>query len=139
MYLLLKAIHVFAVATLIGGLMTMAMVLRNAAPGAPMTEDFRRIATAVLRWDTLVTVPALAGVWVVGMTMAFGAGWGDAPWLLAKLGPAALLSGLHGLEGFALRRMLLEDRPAHPLFAAAPAAILLLLAVICWLAVTKPF
>src|SRR4051812_22753013 len=102
MYLYVKALHVFAVVTLIAGMLVMALALRIAI-AAPDGMDVRRIGQSVLRWDGLVTTPALATVWVAGFTMAFGAGWGGSPWLLLKMVPAVLLSGLHSLEGLALK------------------------------------
>lgn len=138
MYLYLKALHVFAVVTLIAGMLAMALTLRLAAVGAD-DNDIRRFAEAIHRWDGFLTTPALAIVWMAGFTMAFGAGWGAAPWLLLKLIPAVFLSGLHTLQGTALKRMLREGKRVNGLFSLAPAAILLAFAAIAWLAVTKPF
>ncbi|UWM78844.1 CopD family protein (plasmid) [Rhizobium sp. WSM4643] len=138
MYLYVKALHVFAVVTLIAGMLVMALSLRIAI-AAPDRMDVRRIGQSVLRWDGLVTTPALATVWVAGFTMAFGAGWGGSPWLLLKMVPAVLLSGLHSLEGLALKRLLREGKPVHRLFKVAPSAILATFAIIAWLAIVKPF
>jgi protoporphyrinogen IX oxidase len=128
MYLYVKAIHVFAVVTLIGGMLAMALVLRSAI-ASPEATDVRRFGEAILRWDGLVTTPALAIVWMAGFTMAFGAGWDSSLWLLVKMIPALALTGLHSLEG----------PPVHPLFGAAAFAILATFAAIAWLAVVKPF
>lgn len=138
MYLYIKALHVFAVVTLIGGMLAMAFALRMAATGTS-AESIGRFGDVLLRWDSCVTTPALAFVWMAGFAMAFGAGWESSPWLMLKMIPAVFLSGLHSVEGMALKRLLREGRPVHPLFAAAPAAILFAFAVIAWLAVTKPF
>lgn len=138
MYLSIKALHVFAVVTLIGGMLAMAIVLRMAATGAS-GKEMGRYGEALLRWDGFVTIPALATVWMAGFAMAFGAEWDSSPWLMLKMIPTAFLTGLHSLEGVTLKRLLRDERPVHPLFAAAPAAILLAFAMIVWLAVTKPF
>jgi protoporphyrinogen IX oxidase len=138
MYLYVKAIHVFAVVTLIGGMLAMALALRCAI-ASPEATDVRRFGEAILRWDGLVTMPALAIVWMAGFTMAFGAGWDSSLWLLVKMIPALALTGLHCLEGLALKRLLREGRPVHPLFGAAVFAILATFAAIAWLAVVKPF
>lgn len=138
MYLYIKALHVFAVVTLIGGMLAMALALRMAATGTS-AESIGRFGDALLRWDSFVTTPALATVWMAGFVMAFGAGWDSSPWLMLKMIPAVFLTGLHSLGGLALKRLLREGREVHPLFAAAPAAILLVFAIIAWLAVTKPF
>ncbi len=138
MYLYIKALHVFAVVTLIAGMLAVALALRIAI-AAPDEMNFRRIGQSVLRWDALVTTPSLAVVWVAGFTMAFGAGWGGSPWLLLKMVPAIFLSVLHSVEGLALKRLLQQGRPVHPLFRAAPFAIFFSFAIIAWLAVVKPF
>lgn len=138
MYLYIKALHVFSVVTLIGGMLAMALALRMAATGVE-DKEIRRFGEAILRWDGFVTTPALAIVWMAGFTMAFGAGWDSSAWLLLKMIPVLFLSGLHGLEGVTLKRLLREGKRVHRLFAAAPVAILSAFAVIAWLAVTKPF
>lgn len=138
MYLYVKALHVFAVVTLIGGMLAMALELRIAV-AAPDGLDVRRFGEAILRWDGFVTTPALALVWMAGFTMAFGVAWASLPWLLLKMIPAIFLSGLHSLEGLALKKLLRDGNPIHPLFRAAPFAILLAFAAIALLAVVKPF
>jgi uncharacterized membrane protein len=138
MYLYIKALHVFAVVTLIAGMLAMALALRIAI-AAPDGTDVRRIGQSVLRWDGLVTTPALAIVWLAGFTMAFGAGWDGSPWLLLKMVPAVFLSVLHSVEGLTLRRLLQDGKPVHQMFRAAPFAIFFAFAIIAWLAVVKPF
>lgn len=138
LYLSIKALHVFAVVALIGGMLAMALVLRVAAtPGS--AKDLERFGEAFLRWDGFVTTPALATVWMAGLAMAFGAGWESSIWLSLKIVPVLFLSALHSLEGVALKRLLRERRPVHRYFSLAPAAILIAFAAIVWLAVTKPF
>lgn len=138
MYLYLKALHIFSVVVFVGGTLSMGLLLRFIS----RTDDVpqaRRLTESLLRWDGLVTTPALGFVWVAGFTMAFGAGWSTSLWLLLKIGPALLLSGVHGLSGMTLRRFLREGRPVSPLFRLAPMAVLAVLAIIAWLAVVKPF
>jgi putative membrane protein len=138
MYLYVKALHVFAVVILIGGMLAIALALRIAMAASDEREA-RRFGDAVLRWDGFVTTPALAVVWMAGFTMAFGAGWSTSPWLLLKMIPAVFLSGLHSLEGMALKRLLQDGKPINPWFKAAPFAILLAFGTVAWLAVVKPF
>ncbi|MFK0166571.1 CopD family protein [Rhizobium sp. NPDC090279] len=138
MYLYLKALHIFSVVVFVGGTLTMGLLLRFIV----RTDDraqARRLTETLLHWDGLVTTPALGFVWAAGFTMAFGAGWFTSPWLLLKIGPALLLSGVHGLGGMALRRFLRDGRPVSPLFGLMPMVVLAILAVIAWLAVVKPF
>lgn len=138
MYLYVKALHLLAVVILISGILLMAFALRVAARGGPNT-DIDRLAEALLRWDGLVTTPALATVWMAGFAMAFGAGWERSAWLGIKMAPVLFLTVFHSLEGAALKRWLREGKAVHPFFAAAPAATLVAVSIVVWLAVTKPF
>ncbi|CZT37115.1 CopD family protein [Rhizobium sp. 9140] len=137
MYLYVKAVHVFAVVLLIGGILLLAMTLRNTHPR--IDERSRRFVEGVLRWDTIVTTPALAVVWLAGFTMAFGAGWDTSIWLLLKTIPAVFLTGLHTVEADMLRRALRGGVELPALVRHAPAATLIAVAAIAWLAVGKPF
>jgi uncharacterized membrane protein len=137
MYLYVKAIHVFAVIVFIAGMLTTAFALR-AIETVPQDVSARRFGGIVLRWDGLVTTPALAVVWVAGFTMAFGAGWSGSLWLLLKLVPVAFLTALHSVQGIALKRKLRAERPIAVL-NWAPLLILVAFATIDWLAITKPF
>jgi uncharacterized membrane protein len=104
----------------------------------PQDVSARRFGAIVMRWDGLVTTPALAVVWVAGFTMAFGAGWSSSLWLLLKLVPVAFLTGLHSVQGIVMKRKLRADPPIA-LLSWAPLLILVAFATIDWLAVTKPF
>ncbi|ODN72596.1 CopD family protein [Methylobrevis pamukkalensis] len=136
MYVYIKALHVFVVVTAVGGMLAVALTLRLAE--APVDDRLRRFLVGLRAWDGLVTTPALAVVWMAGYTMAFGGGWDTAPWLLVKLGPATLLTGLHLAQGAALARCLADGLPPPAVLRTAPAVILGSLAAIAWLAVVKP-
>lgn len=137
MHLYVKAIHVFAVILFIAGMLTTAFALR-AIETMPQDASARRFGAIVLWWDGLVTTPALAVVWVAGFTMAFGAGWSSSLWLLLKLVPVAFLTGLHSVQGIAMKRKLRAEPPIA-LLNWAPLLILVAFATIDWLAITKPF
>lgn len=131
-YVWLKALHIAAAATWIGGLLACGLAIRGATAG-------RSFVPAVRRWDRAVTAPAMLLAWTLGIVMAVKAGWFVAPWLMVKLVVVVALSALHGLLSGTLRR--LENDPGRPVPAAlghaAPVAILCLLVVVV-LAVTKP-
>jgi len=140
-YLWLKAIHVAAAVTWIGGMLAMELVVmmvpagphRRAVGELPMLDVVRR-------WDRWVTSPAMLVVWGLGITMAVEAGWLSSPWLRIKLTIVVLLSVLHGMLSGTLRRMAGDPGRASPalLRHAAPltVAAVVLIAV---LAVAKPF
>jgi uncharacterized membrane protein len=99
----------------------------------------RDLLTRLRQWDQRVTVPALLAVWAFGIAAALGGGWFGAGWLSAKLLLVAALTGLHGVQAGALRRLALgAGRPRHGL-GWAPVAVVLSFAAIALLAVGKPF
>jgi len=131
-YLWLKAAHIIAVIAFVGGLLLEAVVLT----AAPMVDrgaaaPFVRSARA---WDHRVTGPALVLAWGLGLTLALQGAWFPSSWLWAKLALALALSGLHGVQSGALRR-LAQGAPATvprggglagPAILAAVAAVVLL-------------
>jgi uncharacterized membrane protein len=137
MYLLVKTVHVFAVVLTIGGVLLLAMTLRTIHPR--IDERSRHVVESVLRWDIVVTTPALAVVWLAGFTMAFGAGWDTSRWLLLKMIPVVFLTGLHTIGADMLRRALRGQVELPALVRHAPVATLVAFAAIAWLAVVKPF
>lgn len=137
MYFYVKALHVFAVVLLIGGILLMALAITFCH--ADTDERTSRFIGTALRWDRLVTAPALAAVWIAGFTLVFGAGWETSIWLLFKMVPVVFLTGLYAVQGVVLRRAL-RGGPPPPLFLRhAPAATLIAFAIVAWLAVVKPF
>lgn len=136
-YLWLKALHVAAAATWIGGLLVAALAVRalGASPG-----DGRNWLDAVRRWDRRVTSPAMLLVWALGIAMAVQGGWFASRWLMAKLAVVLALSALHGVLSGTLRRAARDDGSATTI-AGLPAGHLIVAAVgaVAVLAVTKPF
>ncbi|KGB93432.1 MULTISPECIES: CopD family protein [Burkholderia] len=131
-YLVLKAVHLVAVVTFVGGLLLSSVGVRIANLA---------VHRAVRRWDRTVTAPALALVWIAGIALALNGHWFGAAWLSAKLALVAALSVLHGILAGTLRRMERDDlvvMPAPWLGQAAGAAIVAI-ALVVGLAVIKPF
>ncbi|AOI76774.1 CopD family protein [Burkholderia sp. NRF60-BP8] len=131
-YLVLKAVHLVAVVTFVGGLLLSSVGVRIANLA---------VHRAVRRWDRTVTAPALALVWIAGIALALNGHWFGAAWLSAKLALVAALSVLHGILAGTLRRMERDDLVVMPtpwLGQAAGAAIVAI-ALVVGLAVIKPF
>ncbi|MCM5682803.1 CopD family protein [Schlegelella sp. S2-27] len=130
----LKAAHLLAVVTFVGGLLltTILLHLLHGSP-VPRLPQERRLVVAVRHWDRAVTTPALALVWLLGMAMAVRAGWMGAPWLLGKLVLVAGLSAWHGLQAGWLQRLVADQvtpprwtrRVVGPLLAAVAGCVLL--------------
>lgn len=103
----LKALHVAAALTFVGGVMAVSVFLRAAPPDDPFVAP---IARGVRRWDQMVTTPAMLLVWGFGLTLAMAGHWFAAGWLQAKFVLVVILSGLHGVQSGRLRR---AARGAH--------------------------
>lgn len=140
-YLWLKALHIVAVVTWIGGILVVGVTLA-AVSGA---RDQQEIATRsaflvhVRRWDQRVTSPAMLLVWIFGLALALTGNWFPQPWLLAKLALVLLLSVQHGVLSGRLRRLAHSQEPSSPAsLPYAAAAVVIATFIIVVLVVTKP-
>ncbi|WP_321788618.1 CopD family protein [Burkholderia pyrrocinia] len=131
-YLLLKAAHVVAVVTFVGGLLMLSVGVRIANLA---------VHRAVRRWDRSVTAPALALVWMTGIAIALSGHWFGAAWLSAKLVVVTALSVLHGMLAGTLRRMERDDLVVVPAqwLGHAAGAVVVATGIVVGLVVIKPF
>ena len=131
-YLWLKAAHVVAVVTFVGGLLMLSVGVRIANLA---------VHRAVRRWDRTVTAPALALVWMAGIVLALNGHWFGAAWLSVKLVVVAALSALHGILAGTLRRMERDDLVVVPALwlGQAAGAVVAATAIAVGLVVIKPF
>ena len=138
-YLWIKAFHLAAVMTWIGGMLVVSVFLAALALPGPRGDREMRLIKVVRTWDAAVTTPAMLIVWVLGLVMALQAGWFSAPWLWVKLVIVVTLSAVHGIESGTLRR--LADDPSRPppafLRLVAPGVVAAVVAIAI-LAITKP-
>jgi uncharacterized membrane protein len=141
LYLWLKAFHIAAAATWIGGLIIAALAVTAAfRPTEASSEGDRRWLNTVRGWDRRVTSPAMMIVWGLGLTLGLQGGWFASSWLWAKLVVVVGLSALHGQLSGTLRRAAREaGQPSVAARANAAPAVVAAVAVIAVLAVTKPF
>ena len=102
LYPWLKALHVAAALTFVGGVLSVAVLMRTLPSDTPLAAS---IARQVRRWDQAVTTPAMMLVWGLGLTLATSGQWFTAGWLQAKLVFVVILSGLHGIQSGRLRRI----------------------------------
>lgn len=131
-YLLLKAAHVVAVVTFVGGLLMLSVGVRIANLA---------VHRAVRRWDRSVTAPALALVWITGIAIALSGHWFGAGWLSVKLAVVTALSALHGMLAGTLRRMERDDLVVVPAqwLGQAAGAVVVATGIVVGLVVIKPF
>ena len=136
-YLALKAIHVIAVVTFVGGTLADALVLRALTPGAPLDDARRRMLAVVRGSDRAATTPAMLAVWAAGIALALSGRWFGQPWLTAKLVAVLALSGIHGVQSGRLRRLASANGVAGG-GLVAPAIVIALAALAIALVVIKP-
>lgn len=131
----LKAVHVAAALVFAGGLLAQSLAVAAALQGSVNPDLLGRLR----QWDRRVTTPALLAVWALGIAAALGGGWFGAGWLSAKLLLVFALTGLHGVQAGALRRLALGAERPRRTPGWAPVAVVLAFAAIALLAVAKPF
>lgn len=136
-YLLLKALHLAAAVTWIGGMLGVAIVLARVRPqhGQATVPSLDRLRA----WDRRVTTPAMLLAWMLGMVLASVGHWFPQGWLMAKLACVLLLSGLHGkLAGRLRGRSPTPAGPPGPGGVGIAAGIVIATALIIVLVVVKP-
>jgi putative membrane protein len=136
----LKALHVMTVIAWFAGLFYLPRLFvyhADAKPGSELSETLKLMEQRLLRY---IMTPAMAAVWITGLSLAWVEGaFGDG-WLYAKLALVVLLSGYQG----ALSRWTKDfaaDANTHPakFYRIANEVPTLLLVAIVILVVVKPF
>jgi putative membrane protein len=92
----LKAFHIMAVVAWFAGLFYLPRLFvyhANAKPGSELSETFKVMEHRLL---TAIMTPAMAIVWLTGLTLAYWEGAFSDGWLHAKLALVFLLSGYQG-------------------------------------------
>lgn len=140
-HLWLKAFHIAAAMTWVGGMLTMSLAISVVSASSQSRSPVElRIIKAVRRWDSFVSSPAMLLTWALGLAMAVQAGWFTAPWLMLKLALVIVLSALHGMQSGTLRRLArVSDRRPPALLRYSGPPTLAAVTAIAILAVTKPF
>jgi putative membrane protein len=136
----LKAFHIMAVVAWFAGLFYLPRLFvyhADAKPGSELSETFKVMEHRLL---TAIMTPAMAVVWLTGLTLAWWEGAFSDGWLHAKLALVFLLSGYQGAlsrwtRDFAADR---NTRPAKFYRIANEVPTLFLVAVVL-LVVLKPF
>jgi len=136
----LKAFHIMAVVAWFAGLFYLPRLFvyhADAKPGSELSETFKVMEHRLL---TAIMTPAMAVVWLTGLTLAWWEGAFSDGWLHAKLALVFLLSGYQGAlsrwtRDFAADR---NTRPAKFYRIANEVPTLFLVAIVL-LVVLKPF
>ena len=92
----LKAFHIMAVVAWFAGLFYLPRLFvyhAEAKPGSELSETLKVMEHRLL---TAIMTPAMAAVWILGLTLAYWEGAFSDGWLHAKLALVFLLSGFQG-------------------------------------------
>lgn len=140
-FLWIKALHIVAMVTWIGGMLMLCLLLGalSRAPVLRLPQE-RRLMFMVRRWDRTITTPAMVLTWILGLVMALQTGWLAMPWLQIKLTLALALAASHGMLAGKLRQMTGDvTSPPWAGLQFAAGATMATTALIAVLVVFKPF
>jgi putative membrane protein len=140
MYEWLKALHVIAVIAWMAGMLYLPrlFVYHCAADiGSIQSETFKVMERRLLK---VIINPAMIVAWLVGLWLAWRAGWFAAPWFHVKLALALAMSGVHGMLSRYVRDFAADRRRKSQKFFRilneVPTVLMILIVI---LVVVKPF
>ena len=140
LYLWIKALHVIAVISWMAGLLYLPRLFvyhAVAEPGSVQSETFKVMERRLLH---AIINPAMVVTWVLGLWLAWTAGFFASPWLHAKLALVVLMAAIHGFFVRCVRDFA-ADRNTRPqrFYRMINEVPTLLMIVIVILVVVKPF
>jgi protoporphyrinogen IX oxidase len=140
LYPWIKALHVIAVIAWMAGMLYLPRLFVyhcEAEAGSRQSETFKVMEQRLLR---IIINPAMVATWVLGLWLAWEAGWFAAYWFQAKLALVLGLSALHGLFSRWVRDFATDRnvRPARFYRAVNEVPTLLMIGIVI-LAIVKPF
>jgi protoporphyrinogen IX oxidase len=140
MYDWLKAFHIIAVIAWMAGMLYLPRLFVyhcGAAAGSEQSETFK-----MMEWRLLKAIinPAMIASWVLGLWLAFMAGWFSSGWLWFKLVLVLALSALHGFYVRWVRDFGRDqNRRSQKFYRIVNEVPTVLMIAIVILAVVKPF
>ncbi|MEW5963558.1 MAG: protoporphyrinogen oxidase HemJ [Pseudomonadota bacterium] len=139
-YLWVKAVHVVAIISWMAGMLYLPRLFIyhcDAPKGSAMSETFKVMERRLL---TIIVNPAMIISWVLGLWLAWKAGFLADGWFHAKLAAALALSAVHGYFSAAVRRFGEDrnDKPARHWRIVNEVPTLLMTAIVV-LVIVKPF
>ena len=139
-YNIVKAIHIIAVIAWMAGMLYLPRLFvyhAEAQRGSIQSETFKIMEKRLLR---LIINPAMIVTWIMGLWLAYSAGFFVAPWLHTKLLLVLVLSGVHGFLA-RLVKVFAADRNVRPakFFRLLNEVPTVLMIAIVFLVVVKPF
>jgi putative membrane protein len=139
-YLWVKSIHVVAIISWMAGLLYLPRLFIyhcDAPKGSVQSETFKVMESRLLN---IIMTPAMVISWVLGLWLAYQAGFFSAGWLHAKLAAAIALTGVHGYFSASARRFRQDANEKPPLhWRIVNEVPTLLMVAIVILVIVKPF
>jgi putative membrane protein len=92
----IKALHIISVIAWMAGMLYLPRLFvyhADAPKGSAMSETFKIMERRLLK---AIINPAMAAVFLTGLTMAYLTGYWQAPWLQAKFALVLVMGGVHG-------------------------------------------
>jgi len=139
LYPWLKALHVAAAITFVGGVLASMVILRPVLGDGTSSLKESGIVRSLHDWHRGVTTPAMLMVWALGIVVALQGGWFTSLWLQAKLALVVVLSAVHGVQSGALRRLAGGSALRMHGLRFSGRLTIVLVAGIAVLAIIKPF
>ncbi len=139
-YLWVKAVHVMAIIAWMAAMLYLPRLFIYHAEVDPKSDTSQTFKVMEKRLLRIIMNPAMVIAWVLGLWLAWTAGFLLSGWFLAKLALVTALSAMHGYLSAAVRRFA-EDRNTVPartwrILNEVPA---LLMVGIVILVIVKPF
>jgi len=139
-YGVVKSLHIISMVAWMAGMLYLPRLFVYHSQAAAGSEARGMFVTMEGRLLKAIMMPAMAGTWIFGITLATLQGaWGDG-WLQAKLALVLILSGLHGFLAREARQLAAgrEPRPTkfYRMINEVPTLILI---IAVFLVVLKPF
>jgi putative membrane protein len=139
-YLWIKSVHVIAIISWMAGLLYLPRLFIyhcDAPKGSVQSETFKVMERRLLH---IIMTPAMIISWVLGLWLAYQAGFFSSGWLHAKLALAIALSGVHGYFSASVRRFGQDanEKPPRHWRIVNEVPTLLMVAIVI-LVIVKPF
>jgi protoporphyrinogen IX oxidase len=140
MYVWLKAFHMIAIIAWMAGMLYLPRLFVYHCEAEPHSRESETFKVMERRLLNVITTPAMAASWVLGLWLAWTSGSYVAGWLQAKVVLVLALSALHGFFVRCVRDFALdENRHSQRFYRIINEVSTVLLIGIVILAVVKPF
>lgn len=98
-----KAVHVIAVIAWMAGMLYLPRLFVYHAESKPGSEQSETFKVMEFRLMTIIMNPAMIVAWVLGLWLAWQAGFFFSGWFIAKMVLVLAMSGVHGMLSKAVR------------------------------------